>query len=86
MEDNLFKVGYAAIAAFFSYCLFAIKKASNRFDRHDVKIKEHETQIAVINEQMKHILDKLSDVVDLGTDIKKANNTILRALARKSKG
>lgn len=85
MDDNIFKVVSAAIVSFMSYCIYALKIHSKREDTQDKHIVEHDKKLAIVDEQMKHILEKLTDVVDLGIDLKRSNNTILRALARKSR-
>lgn len=82
-EESLFKIIMTGIMGVGSYFLFLVKKTHNKFTSQGVKIQEHDIKLAVIDEQMKHILDKLEDVVELGKDLKSANTTILRALARK---
>jgi hypothetical protein len=85
MDENVFKVISAGIVAFMSYCVFLFKRGVNRQDKLERNMVNAQIKINVIDEQMKHILEKLNDVVELGTDLKKSNRTILSALARKAK-
>ncbi len=85
MDENIFKVISGAIVAFMSYCIFSLKNHTRREDRQDISLSEHDKKLGIIDEQMKHIIEKLNDVVNLGVDLKKSNRTILSALARKAK-
>jgi len=85
MDDNYLKVLITAVGAFFSYCIYGIKRNSSRHDVHDNKISEHDKELAVVKEQMKHIVDKMDDILDMGDRLTKANNVILRTLTRGAK-
>lgn len=85
MDDTWLKV----LAGFFTTSLgwaWAWGRNNNKkHDKHSDHICELQRKSAVAEEQMKHVLVKLDDVLKLGDDIKKSNRTILNALARKAK-
>ena len=85
MDENIFKLSIAAISSFMGYCLVLIKRTTHRFDRYDTKLGQHDNQLAVLEIEIKHIADKMDDIVDLGKRIEVSNRTIIKALARKCK-
>lgn len=85
MDENIFKVASAAIVSFMSYCIYALKNHNTREQKQDSDIVAHDKKLAVMDEQLKNILDKLTDVVDLAADLKESNKTILNALASKAR-
>jgi hypothetical protein len=80
-SDNIFKVMMGLMTTFIGWCFYGLQRNTAKHERTETKLNDHERQISVIDAQLKHILDKLNDVVELGVDLKASNRTILRALA-----
>jgi hypothetical protein len=82
-NESTFKVILAAISSFFGYIVIGIRRNTAKHDSHDNKLNEHDKKLAIIDEQMKHVLSKLEEVIGLGTELKNTNKVILNALVRR---
>lgn len=87
MDDNniFWKFCIGIITTVLGWGAVAFQRNNVKHDMHYKRLAAHDTKIAVFDEQLKGILDKLDGVIDLGSRIEASNKTILRALARKSK-
>lgn len=83
-NESIWKVAIAALTSFFGYIVYGLRNNTAKHTKHEERLTSHDIKLATIDEQMKHILIKLTDVVDLSNDLKQSSNTILRVLARKS--
>ncbi len=85
-NDNIIKLCIGVFVSFMSWAFYGVRQNTKRHEKSNNAICELQRKSAVAEEQMKHVLAKLDDVIDLGADLKKSNNIILKTLARKAKG
>lgn len=85
-NDNLIKFCVGILTSFMAWAFYGVRQNTKKHEKSNNAICELQRKSAVAEEQMKHVLLKLDDVIKLGDDIKKSSNTILKSLARKSKG
>lgn len=84
-DDSYLKLIIAGITSFLGYVIYGIKRNNGKHDSHTARLNEHDKRIVVSEEQMKHVLNKLDDVITLGNDLKDSNKIILRTLARNTR-
>lgn len=84
MED-IWKVICGLLTTVLGWFYFAVQRNNTRHEKHDDRINTLEKRTAVSEEQYKHVLEKLEEVLEISSDLKKTSATIIRALVRKSK-
>lgn len=85
MDEGYLKAFVGVLTASLGWVWAWGRGNNKKHERHNDRICELQRKSAVSEEQIKHMLTKLDEVLELGSDLKKMNQTILRALARKTK-
>ncbi len=85
MDENIFKVISGAIVSFMTYCIYMVKQHTKREDKQDSNIHDLQVKASVTEEQMKHVLNKMDDILSMGERLSRDNLAIIKTLARHAK-